>query len=184
MDTVLDLIREFGALNDAKVRRGGTLAEPDEKRWTELKRFYDLLMSQTGHSVDDAPSYSTMDLQTYVTDRARLRVPATSYALVRQNDTCYAARVVNLSRSGVYLSSNVLFEVGSQVALHLSNSGGRGEEILELEAEVVWVNQKGALEAEVPRGMGLNFINVTPESQEMLDSWVLEVLEKCLSTLW
>ncbi len=184
MDTVLNLIREFGALNDAKVRRGGTLADPDEKRWAELKRFYDLLMSQKGLSPDEAPSYSKTDLQAYVTDRARLRVPATFYALIRQDDICYAARVVNLSRSGVFLSSNVLFEVGSHVAIHLANSGGRGEEILELEAEVVWVNQKGAIEAEVPRGMGLNFIDVDSESQEMLDSWVLDILEKCLSTLW
>ncbi len=112
MDTVLNLIREFGALNDAKVRRGGTLADPDEKRWAELKSFYDLLMSQKGLSVDEAPSYSKTDLQAYVTDRARLRVPATFHALVRQDDICYAARVVNLSRSGVFLSSNVLFEVG------------------------------------------------------------------------
>ena len=86
MSTVLDLIREFGALNDAKLRRGGTLAESDEKRWGELKSFYDLLMSQTGLPADDSPSFSKADLQTYVTDRARLRVPARNYAVVHHND--------------------------------------------------------------------------------------------------
>ncbi len=184
MNTVLDLIREFGALNDAKVRRGGSLAESDEKRWEELKSFYDLLMSQTGLSVDEAPSYSKADLQTYVTDRARLRVPARIYALVRHDDSCYAAKVVNLSRSGVFLSSQILFAVGSHVGLHLANSYGRDDEVLELAAEVIWVTENGVVEAELPRGMGLHFSDVDPESRDKLDGWVLEILEKRLSTLW
>ena len=37
MKTVLNLIGEFGALHDAKVRSGGSLPPEDEKRWAELK---------------------------------------------------------------------------------------------------------------------------------------------------
>jgi Tfp pilus assembly protein PilZ len=184
MNTVLELIREFSALNDAKVRRGGTLAAADEKRWGELKSFYDLLMSQSGFSLGDASSYSKADLQTYVTDRARLRVPARIYALVHHDDSCYAAQVVNLSRSGVFISSKVLFEVGSRVELHLANSDGQEDDVVELHADVVWVTENGVAEAALPRGMGLHFGELTPENQDKLDTWVLDILEKRLSTLW
>ena len=47
MKTVLDLIGEYARLNDAKIRRGGHLVPSSEKRWEELKSFYDLLMSHT-----------------------------------------------------------------------------------------------------------------------------------------
>lgn len=184
MNTVLELIREFSALNDAKVRRGGILAEADEKRWEELKSFYDILMSQSGFSLGNASSYSKADIQTYVTDRARLRVPARIYALIQHNDTCYAAHVVNLSRSGVFLSSEVLFEVGSHVGLHLANSDGQEDDVVEIHADVAWVTEKGVVEAGLPRGMGLHFGELTPENQDKLDTWVLEILEKRLSTLW
>ena len=45
MKTILDLIGEFSALNDAKVVCGGELPPESEKRWAELKSFYDLLMA-------------------------------------------------------------------------------------------------------------------------------------------
>lgn len=184
MRTVLDLIREFGALNDAKVRRGGTLAAPDEERWQELKKFYDLLMSQKGLLVDATPAHSKTTIQTYVTDRARLRVPAKIYVVLRHDDIWYAARVVNLSGSGVFLASQALFETGTRVGLYLANADGINEDILEIEAEVIWFTERGVLAAELPRGMGLRFIDPPPEVQETLDSWVLETLETRLSTLW
>ncbi len=52
MKTVLDLIAEFGALNDAKMRTGGNLPQGDEERWVELKAFYQLSMSQDGLNLD------------------------------------------------------------------------------------------------------------------------------------
>jgi Tfp pilus assembly protein PilZ len=184
MKTVLDLIREFGVLSDAKVRRGGTLAEPDEKRWEELKRFYDLLMSQAGLPADSAPSISKTDLEQYLTDRARLRVPVRNYVLLRLGDSCHPCRVVNLSRSGVFVSSQTLFEVGARLHLHLANADEDEEDFLELEAEVIWATERGVPAVELPRGMGLRFVNVPPEPQEKLDAWVLDVLEKRLSCLW
>ena len=48
MSTVLDLISQFGTLNDTKLRTGGNLPPEDEDRWTELKKFYELLMSREG----------------------------------------------------------------------------------------------------------------------------------------
>ena len=48
MNTVLDLIGEFGLLNDAKGIWGEKFPPESERRWRELKDFYDLLMSKSG----------------------------------------------------------------------------------------------------------------------------------------
>ena len=48
MKTVLDLVQEFASLDDTKTRSGGILPPPSERRWAEVKAFYDLVMVQSG----------------------------------------------------------------------------------------------------------------------------------------
>jgi Tfp pilus assembly protein PilZ len=185
MRTVLDLIREFGALLDAKVRRGGSLAASDQKRLEELQAFYDLLMSQSGLPVNaDRSSFSDSDLRSHLTEWNRVRVPVEICAVLRYQGSFHAARIVNLSRKGVFLTSEAILDVGSQVVLLLPGSDEDSENALELEAEVIWRTTRGIQEADLPRGMGLHFIGLTPEVQEKLDSRVLETIEKQLSGLW
>ncbi len=185
MRTVLDLIREFGALNDAKVRRGGSLPSSDEKRLEELKTFYDLLMSQAGLPVNaDKPSFSESDLRDHLTEWNRIRVPAEICVVLRHEDNHYAGRVLNLSRNGVFLTSEVLFDVGSRLSLVMPDDDGSPDSALELKAEVTWHTKRGIPAADLPRGMGLHFIELTPDLQEKLDSRVLETIEKQLSGLW
>ena len=74
MKTVLDLIGEFAVLNDAKVTWGGRLPPDAEKRWEELKGFYDLLMSNSGVATRPVTRrFSAKDVEEKVTARERLR---------------------------------------------------------------------------------------------------------------
>ncbi len=183
--TVLDLIREFGALNDAKVRRGGSLPPSDEKRLEELTTFYEMLMSQPGLAVSaHKSSFSESDLRDHLTEWNRIRVPVEICAVLRHQGNFYAARIVNLSRNGVFLTSEALLDMGSRVVLLLPDVDGSSENALELKAEVTWRTSRGIPEADLPRGMGLHFVDLTPEEQEKLDSRVLETIEKQLSGLW
>ncbi|HLE69117.1 MAG TPA: hypothetical protein VJH87_05510, partial [Vicinamibacteria bacterium] len=76
MKTILDLIGEFATLNDAKVKRGGRLEPEEERRFAELKNFYDLLMAHTGLTVRRVTRrFSAEDVLAKVTARERLRVP-------------------------------------------------------------------------------------------------------------
>jgi Tfp pilus assembly protein PilZ len=185
MRTVLDLIREYGALNDAKGRRGGSLPSSDEKRLEELKTFYDLLMSQAGLAVStDGGSFSENDLRSHLTEWNRIRVPAEISVVLRHEGNCYAGRVLNLSRNGVFLTSEVLLDVGSRLNLLMPDEEESSEYALELKAEVTWHTKRGIPEADLPRGMGLQFVELTPDLQEKLDSRVLETIEKQLSGLW
>ncbi|HLE21819.1 MAG TPA: hypothetical protein VJB88_11930, partial [Vicinamibacteria bacterium] len=76
MATVLDLISEFGSLNDTKLRSGGSLPSEEEERWTELKTFYELLMSREGLPLPlEMPRFSADDIRVCLRDRDRIRVP-------------------------------------------------------------------------------------------------------------
>ena len=74
MKTVVDLIGEFGALSDSRVRRGGKLAASDHERWEELNAFFQLLMSQSGlQRQDEQMPFPSGDLRDSVSERDRLR---------------------------------------------------------------------------------------------------------------
>lgn len=185
MRTVLDLLREFTALNDAKVRRGGSLPPSDEKRLHELKAFYDLLMSQSGLPTNADRSFvSESDLRNHLFERERLRVPTEINAVLRHENRFYAVRVVNLSRGGVFLASQALPDLGSRLSLLIPDADGSAENALELEGEVTWRTERGLPEAGLPRGMGVHFIDLTPEVQKELESRVLGAIETQLSRLW
>ena len=185
MSTVLDLIREFGALSDTKVRRGGTLAPSDDKRWEELNAFFEVLMSRSGLPVEgEKPPFTADEIRDHLTERNRLRVPVNRCAILYHQDSCHQARVVNLSRGGVFLASDTLLDVGSRPTLYLAGIGGDETEVMELTGEVTWRTERGVPEADLPRGMGFRFLDLSNDVREKLDSVVLGTIEKQLSSLW
>ncbi len=185
MSTVLDLLREFGALGDTKVRRGGTLAPPDEKRWVELSAFFDVLMSQSGLQIEgEEPRYSAGEIREFLEDRNRVRVPASGCAILHYEGGCLRARLVNLSRGGAFLAAENLLDIGSHANVFLGGIHGNYDEVLELNGEVTWRTERGVSEADLPRGMGLRFLNLSETIQEKLDTFVLQTIERQISNLW
>jgi len=183
MKSVLDLIREFGTLSDAKVSAGGRLPPPEEKRWEELKAFYDLLMSQNSLPLGrEVARFSASDIRQRVTSRERLRVPAERYAVLQHEGECHTVLLVNVSRGGVFVASDLLFEIGSRVTLYFTNIGN--EKLVELQGEIVWRTEQGIAAAHLPRGMGVRFVNFSPDDQKELDALVIETIQKRLSGLW
>ena len=109
MNTVLDLIGEFGVLNDAKGIWGGKLPPEAEQRWEELKSFYDLLMSKNG--VGPRPvtrRFTAREVEEKVTARERLRVPLEHDMFFRADSEFHTAMGVNLSRGGLFVTSPLI----------------------------------------------------------------------------
>lgn len=182
MKTVLDLIGEFAALNDSKVRKGGTLPAEQEHRWEELKSFYDLLMSQNGFSKRPVTrSFSTANIQKRVTSRERLRVPVELDMIMRVGGVYQTVQVVNVSQSGVFLASDKPYPAGTRMTLYIANAYREGERTFEAEGEVVWTSGSGLADSELPRGMGVRFIGDQHEVRRQLDALLLETLEMRLS---
>ena len=183
MKTVLDLVGEFASINDEKLRCGGKLPPDWERRWSELKGFYDLLMVRNG-----APRrplsrrFSADDIRVRVKDRQRLRVPADLDVVLKCEEGYYAGQIVNLSRSGVFLNSQMILPANSELVLFLSNPDSGDVGFLEAEGEVMWENE-GSPGNELSRGMGVRFERDSgPGSlRYQRDCIVIDTLEKQLS---
>ncbi len=186
MKTTVDLIKEFGVLSDTRVRLGGTLAPSDQKRWEELKAFFEILMSQQGlRTLSERVPFSSRDLRDALAERERLRVPARGHAILQHEHGCLNASVVNLSRSGAYLAAETLFPVGIHTTVYLAElPGAEDGEILEFLGEVTWLSERGIPEADLPRGMGIRFVAMPEPLQERLDALVLGIIEQRLAHLW
>lgn len=180
MKTVVDLIQEFGALSDTRVRRGGSLAPGDQERWEELNAFFQLMMSQQGLQLEG--ELSSANLRDNVAERDRLRVPVRGHAILRYDDGCLNASVVNLSRGGAFLAAEILLPVGIHVVVYLAElPGTEDDEILELQGEVTWLWEGDIAETNLPRGMGIRFVAMPEPLRERLDALVLGVIERRLA---
>lgn len=185
MKTVLDLIAEFGALNDAKMRTGGSLPPGDEERWAELKAFYQLSMSQEGLNLDrNSPPITAADIREHLKDRERIRVPTDATVVFRNEGEYFTGRVVNLSRGGLFLASERLFEIGARLEIYLAQIGRDTEELFEVKGDVAWLTKHGVPELDLPRGMGVQLVDSSKNAVDKLDSYVVETIAKKLSRLW
>jgi myo-inositol-1-phosphate synthase len=72
------------------------------------------------------------------------------------------ARTADVSRTGCYIDTLNPIEPGVEIAVRLSHH----DELFEARARVVY-NSPGL-------GMGVAFVNVTPEQQARLDRWIAE----------
>lgn len=185
MKTVLDLIAEFGALNDAKMHTGSNLSPEDDKRWAELKKFYELSMSQDGLHLDrEAPPITADEIRKHLNDRERIRVPIDASVVLRHAGEHLTGRVVNLSRSGLFVASERLFEAGARIEICLPQVSRDTKELFEVRGEVAWVTRNGVPELGLPRGMGVRLVNPSKEAVDELDSYVVETIAERLSRLW
>ena len=96
MKTVLDLVQEFASLDDTKTRSGGILPPPSERRWAEVKAFYDLVMVQSGLPERRGCRFTAIEIAQRVVPRARLRVRVEIDLAVLHQTEYHSARVMDL----------------------------------------------------------------------------------------
>ncbi len=183
MKTVLDLIQEFVTLNDAKSCNGGNLPPASERRWAELKAFYDLLMVQSGLPKRPRCRFTAAEIHRRVPIRTSLHVPVEMDIAVQCQGEYHTARVMNLSCGSALLASGALFEVGSRLTLYLAIVGRDSETFLVMEGDVVWRTELAVAESALRHRMDIRFVALSETAQEKLDSFVVEILEKQLLLL-
>ena len=144
MKTVLGLVQEFASLDDTKTRSGGILPPPSERRWAEVKAFYDLVMVQSGLSERHGRGFTTMEMRQSVVPRARLRVRVEIDLAVLHQAEYHSARVMDLSCGGILLVSGAAFEVNSRLTLNLAIIG---EAFRDTEGDVVWHDVPGSAQS-------------------------------------
>ncbi len=184
MKTLLDLTREFAELHNAKTLAGGTLPPASEKRWSELREFYDQLMAHSGlPEKTTSYRYTADDIRRQVTDRERLRVRADMEIAILHQDDYYTGLAVNLSCGGMLFACDTFFDVDSRFLLFLANIGS-GEGVIGVDGEVAWRTEflEGE-ERELQHRMGIRFLEVPKHTEARLDDFVVETLENQLLSL-
>lgn len=71
--------------------------------------------------------------------------------------------VENISEMGIFIRSDDPLEVGAKLKLRF---GPEGQEPLDLEGEVMWVNPIHESEENINPGMGVRFVSLSPEDRE------------------
>ncbi len=182
MKTILDLIGEFASLNDTKVQRGGRLEPEEERRFAELKDFYDLLMAHTGLSPRRVRRrFSAEDVLKKVPARERLRVPLETEMIYSVGGEFHAGLAVNLSRGGIFLSARQLLPVDSPVTIYIASPDAVDHALIETPAKVVWVAERGISSSLLPPGMGVSFVSKKRLVESYLDAMVVDSLVRHLS---
>ena len=179
MKSELDLVREFSELNEAKVDSWGALPAPSEKRFRELKAYFEDLMGR--RSTERIPlldRHETFEIRNAVPGRARLRIPAEMSVFFCHDDAYAPARSLNLSRGGLFVGSDVTLSRGDRMTLYMPNLGRGYETLFETTVDVVWAARNGEA---ARRGMGVRFQNLRPEAAEQLDDFLVAFLRDRIS---
>ncbi len=76
----------------------------------------------------------------------------------------------DLSSGGVFIRTNNPLELGEQfiLKLHMSDQ----TEPIEVTCKVVWTNKYGKESKNLRRGMGVKFLNLTPEAQRRVEEYI------------
>ena len=182
MSTLLDLIQEYATLNEAKTVARGVLPPALEARWTDLKRFYDLLMAQDGLARDPASRFSAAQIRERVASRGRLRVETELEIVVAHGASYHRARVSNLSRGGARIHGDDPYPVGDELTL-LMASISRGESVLPTTGSVRWQIDRGASNGSFRYNTGVQFSHLDAAAEQNLDAFVVDCLEAKLLCL-
>ena len=178
MITELDLVQEYSNLNQAKIESWGSLDETYEQRWRVLKGFYDnLLASRLTTRVPSPHRFGRSELEFRLPHRASLRVPAEMGLFFCHGDTYAPANLKNLSQGGLFVTSEVAMSTDDTLTLYMPNLGGGYELLFETPVDVVWTSAPN----EIPRGMGLRFLDLDEPTREQLDHFITSFLRNRLS---
>jgi uncharacterized protein (TIGR02266 family) len=83
----------------------------------------------------------------------------------------YTGLTQNISSGGVFIATHHLRKIGDRITLKFTLPGS--ENVLAVETEVRWIRENTALmRAEGGTGMGVRFINLTPETSAAINAFV------------
>jgi uncharacterized protein (TIGR02266 family) len=162
MSDVVLLFREFARL-DRKRRRG--LSPSELQRWMLLKR---RLVREFNPDVSDDQADR----------RASVRVPTrlvVSFGDLGELRRCW---MTNLSRGGLFVATDEVLEIGARLVLRIGISQ-TGDEV-EIPVEVASHNLGPRFESQ--RGMGMRFLDMTPEVTKKLDDLYESAFRRAVET--
>lgn len=81
------------------------------------------------------------------------------------DDTFLYAEITNISQMGIFVACDDPFEVGTNFTLRFTSASGQ---TFSLPGRVQWVNRGNELMASRNPGMGISFVELSPEDRERI----------------
>ena len=83
----------------------------------------------------------------------------------------YTGLTQNISAGGVFIATHAIRRIGDRITLKFTLPGS--EKTIDVETEVRWIRENSALQrVEGAQGMGVRFINLTPEASAAINSFI------------
>jgi len=98
--------------------------------------------------------------------RGAERIPVTWSVDCETEDTFLYANITNISEMGIFVATREPLEVGTQLTLRFAPPGARAPFVLL--GQVQWINPVRMLSENRNPGMGVRFVNLTPDDREQL----------------
>jgi type IV pilus assembly protein PilZ len=98
--------------------------------------------------------------------RSSDRIEVTWSVDCESQDTFLYANITNISEFGIFVRTQEPLEVGTRLILRFATPGS--DEPFVLHGQVQWVNAVRMLADNPNPGMGIRFVDLTPESRERL----------------
>lgn len=93
---------------------------------------------------------------------------STDLQLVSRNSgNSVDSRILNMSSGGVFIKTDHLLPVDAEFSLHLELPGD--PDVMTLRARVVWTKSVASAS---PAGMGIQFVDISPEHEKKIVSFV------------
>jgi len=159
---LLELVEEFKRLERKRKLLGGKLPLSEEERLVYLKDY----LAQHLHG--ETPRNER---------RKDLRVPVNIRVRYKSEETFVNNYIHNLSYGGVFITTPEPLPLDTKIKLNLIFED-KGVEV-EVEGKVVWENTMGGRRSDITKpGMGIKFLKVDKQTQQIIDEMVHEKIEE------
>jgi uncharacterized protein (TIGR02266 family) len=102
--------------------------------------------------------------------RANRRIELEVEIGMESDHNFYTGLTRDISSGGIFVATGVTYEVGERVNISFSLPGR--DEPLRVEAQVRWVRDPRTVRTDGAEGMGLKFVNLTPEARAAINEFL------------
>ncbi len=100
--------------------------------------------------------------------RVAARCPLFVEVQVRDRTGVYFHRARNISAGGLFIDAPVPLDEGTEITLHFRLPGGKN---IDVAGKVVWTTKMAGVPVPYP-GMGVSFLEPSPEAQQAITAYV------------
>ncbi|WP_437606127.1 TIGR02266 family protein [Sorangium sp. So ce834] len=143
--------------------RGDSNHPPDTPGGSSATPAQNGAYGDAGHAVEDAECELPPDS---LNRRSSERLDVTWLVDCETDDTFLYASITNISEMGIFVRTTQPLSIGTRLTLRFSPPGSEGSYVLE--GTVQWVNEVRPLHDNPNPGMGIRFVDLTPDDRERI----------------